>query len=223
MSSERKLAVLVIAVAWIAVLLLSPRWVTYATLATLNMVALRVVGWRTWTQRRRTTVVTAIAAIGLVTVLTLPVRAPASTDRVDRLTTPVLKREARTVARNGGIVCHTIGVGAGCATRYMRRLTIELVERAFAPDGAWAARWAVCVAGRESGGNPAAVSSTDDHGAGQLNRPSHPWVNYHRIAWQTPRSPTGWASDPVYSVAVFHRLAHGGANRGPWLGGRYRC
>lgn len=163
----------------------------------------------------------AVIAAALAAVLLLAPLARA--DRVDRLSTPRLEREARKVGRHGGILCHTVGVGAGCATRYMRRLTGELVERAFRPGGPAAVRWATCVAARESGLNPAAVSATNDHGAGQLNLPSHPWLHVARIAWPTAGSPTGWASDPVYSVAVFARLARLGENRSPWHGGRYAC
>lgn len=164
---------------------------------------------------------------GLVAILLLLLPAPggrAAGDRVDRLGARKLEREARQVARSGGIRCHTTGVGVRCATPYMRRLVRELVERRFRPYGRSAVAWAVCVAGRESGFNPAAVSATDDHGAGQLNRPSHPWIDTGRIAWATSRSPTGWASDPVYSVAVFVQLSKGGRNRSPWTAGAaYQC
>lgn len=148
---------------------------------------------------------------------------PGRPDRIDVLPTSVLEREARKVARNGGIVCHTVGVGAGCASPYMRRLTRELVDRGLRRHGPDARRWGLCVVGRESGFNPAAVSATDDHGAGQLNRPSHRWVDYARIAWPTRVSPSGWASDPVYSVNVFVQLSRGATNRSPWAGGRYSC
>lgn len=144
-------------------------------------------------------------------------------DRVDKLSTRKLEQEARRVALAGGILCNTVGVGSRCATPYMRRLVRELVERRFAPYGPYALAWGLCVAGRESGFNPAAASATDDHGVGQLHRPAHAWVDYGRIAWATDVSPTGWASDPVYSVAVFVRISRGGANRSPWAGGAYRC
>lgn len=161
-------------------------------------------------------------AIAIAVLVWPPCGKPAG-DHVDRLSTPALEREARRVALAGGIVCHTVGVGARCATPYMRRLVRELVERRFAPYGRYALAWGLCIAGRESGFNPAAVSSTDDHGAGQLHRTAHSWVDYGRIAWATDVSPTGWASDPVYSVAVFVRLSRGGENRGPWRGGKYQC
>lgn len=168
-------------------------------------------------------IVALLAAI-LLLLVPVPGARAAAGDRVDRLSQRQLEREARHVARNGGIRCHTVGVGARCATPYMRRLVRELVTRRFRPHGPDAVAWAVCVAGRESGFNPAAVSATDDHGAGQLNRPSHPWIDTARIAWRTSASPTGWASDPVYSVAVFAQLADGGRNRGPWeAGAAYHC
>lgn len=145
--------------------------------------------------------------------------APASAG-VNLQTMPLkkLEREARTVGLNGGIVCHTPGQGHGCATPYMRSIVQELIVRYF-PAGNNRA-WALCVAGRESGFNPAAISYTNDHGVGQLNKPSHTWVNYNRIAfWHKGR----WASDPVYSTKVFVRLSRQGANRSPWNGGAYSC
>lgn len=170
---------------------------------------------------RRFTIVCGLIAIGLL-IFPVDESKPAG-DRVDRLPARLLEREARTVGRNGGIVCHTIGVGSGCATAYMRRLTRELVERGLAPSGPGAVAWGLCTVGHESSFNPAAVSHTDDHGAGQLNRPSHRWVNYQRIAWRTTSSPTGWATDPVYSVGVFLKLSRRGTNRGPWEGAPYSC
>lgn len=170
---------------------------------------------------RRFFLLCASIAIGLLLWPTPPAKSTA--DRVDRLPTRLLEREARKVALHGGIRCHTIGVGARCATPYMRRLVRELVERRFRVYGRYALAWGVCVAGRESGFNPAAISATDDHGVGQLNRPSHQWVDYGRIAWATDVSPTGWAGDPVYSVAVFAKLSRGGRNRDPWARGAYHC
>lgn len=129
-----------------------------------------------------------------------------------------LEREARNVGLNGGITCHTVGQGSGCATLYMRSIVKELIAR-YIPAGN-NRDWALCVAGRESGYNPAAISPTNDHGVGQLNKPSHTWVNYNRIAfWYKGR----WASDPVYSTKVFVRLSRQGANRSPWAGGAYHC
>jgi hypothetical protein len=146
------------------------------------------------------------------------VPATASSTNLQTMPLKKLEREARNVGLNGGVICHTPGQGRGCATPYMRRLVRELIVRYF-PAGSDRA-WALCVARRESGYNPAAVSYTNDHGVGQLNRPSHTWVNYNRIAfWRNNR----WASDPVYSTQVFVRLSRQGANRSPWAGGAYHC
>lgn len=59
---------------------------------------------------------------------------------------------------------------------------------------------------RESGYNPSAVSRTDDHGVFQFNRPSHPWIDYVRIA-----------RDVVYNVAAARRL-YAAAGLQPWGG-----
>jgi hypothetical protein len=153
-----------------------------------------------------------------VIMVALAFAAPASASSLDTMPLKKLEREARNVGLNGGILCHTVGRGSSCATPYMRSIVQELITRYFpAGDNR---NWALCVAGRESGYNPAAVSYTDDHGVGQLNRPSHTWVNYNRIAfWHKGR----WASDPVYSTKVFVRLSRHGANRSPWAGGAYHC
>jgi hypothetical protein len=94
----------------------------------------------------------------------------------------------------------------------MRRLSYELVERAFTPYGPNAVRWSLCVVNRESGGNPGAISRTDDHGLPQFNRPSHPWIDYTRLK-----------RDPPYAVAIFVRMSRGGSYRSPWSGGHYSC
>lgn len=102
----------------------------------------------------------------------------------------------------------------------MRRLTYELVDRAF-PAAARA--WAHCVTGRESGDNPAALSPTGDHGVAQINYVTHTWIDRGRIAYESAGSRTGWASDVLYSVALFVRVSDGGAYRSPWWGGGYAC
>lgn len=102
----------------------------------------------------------------------------------------------------------------------MRRLTSELVARSFPASQR---SWALCVASRESGFNPAALSPTGDHGVGQINYVSHTWIDRNRIAYPSSVSSTGWASDVLYSVAIFVRVAGGGYNHSPWSGGRYSC
>lgn len=131
--------------------------------------------------------------------------APARGDRVDRLPTAKLERLSILAAATGGIR----STRHGDATPWMRRLSRELVERAYAGD---AERWALCVVARESGFNPGAVSHTDDHGLAQIHRPSHPWVHYGRLH-----------VDPPYAVAVMVRLSNRGRSRSPWRGYGYAC
>lgn len=135
----------------------------------------------------------------LVAVLVLLVAVTdARADNVDRMPQRQLERAAHAAVHNGGIRSHRYGD----ASPWLRRLSRELVERAFTGSSRW---WALCVVNRESGFNPGAISRTDDHGLPQINRPSHPWVNYPRII-----------RDPVYAVAVMVRLSERGQSRGPW-------
>lgn len=130
----------------------------------------------------------------------------AAVDRVSKMSQPTLEREARKVARTGGIVCSR----HGCATPYMKRLSYELVARLFDSNNE---AWALCVVRRESGGNPGAVSRTDDHNLAQFNRPS--WqhaYDFDLLAW-----------DPVYGARSFFNLSGGGRSRSPWNGGTYSC
>lgn len=140
----------------------------------------------------------------LVVVLVFADRASAR-DRVDRMPQPALERAAIRAVAVGGVRSSRYGD----ATPWVKRLSRELVERAFAGD---ARRWALCVVARESGWNPGAISATNDHGLAQINRPSHRGISYARLV-----------VDPPYAVAVFVGLSDGGANRSPWRGGSHAC
>lgn len=146
--------------------------------------------------------------------------AVSSQDHVDRLSNAQLRHEAVRIATHGGIKCATHGQGSYCATTYMKRLTAELVERSVPAANR---AWALCVTGRESGYNPAAISTTGDHGVGQINYLSHSWIDTTRITYPSRASPTGWASDVLYSVALFDRVSHDGSYRSPWAGGSRPC
>lgn len=161
-----------------------------------------------------------LTLLAVACLATAPAAIAAQQDRVDRLTDAQLRAEAAKVGRHGGILCATHGVGARCATPYMRRLTAELVSRAVAPQDV---PWALCVTGRESGFNPGAISTTGDHGVGQINYVSHTWIDRDRITYASSVSPTGWASDVLYSVAVFTRVSGHGSFRSPWAGGSHSC
>jgi hypothetical protein len=138
-----------------------------------------------------------IALLALLSV-TITVGQASSSTRVERMSQRVLEREARKVAVHGGVT----GSCWGCATPYMKRLSYELIDRAFSSSYR---SWAHCIVNRESGYNPGAVSRTDDHGLPQFNRPSHSWINYTKVK-----------RDPPYAVACFVRLSRGGSNQGPW-------
>jgi hypothetical protein len=150
---------------------------------------------------RRRPALVLLGAFGLVLLILTLVAVAADAkgaDRVDRMRTPALERASIRAAATGGIHSHRYGD----ATPWMRRLSRELVERAFTGS---ARSWALCVVNRESGFNPGAISRTDDHGLPQINRPSHSWVNYGRIT-----------VDPPYAVAVMVKLSRHGHSRGAW-------
>jgi hypothetical protein len=144
-------------------------------------------------------------AVILLVVLIATIADAKGADRVDRLSTVQLERASIRAVATGGVRSSRYAD----ATPWTKRLVRELIDRAFRGD---ARRWARCVVERESGWNPGAVSSTDDHGLAQLNRPSHRWVDYGRLV-----------VDPPYAVAVMVRLSDRGHNRKPWNGGRHGC
>ena len=139
-----------------------------------------------------------VALFAVVVIVLLVTAVDAKADRVDHLRQTTLERAAHRAVVHGRIR----STRWGDATPWLRRLSRELIERAFTGSSR---SWALCVVERESGFNPGAVSRTDDHGLPQINRPSHSWVNYSRIV-----------RDPVYAVAVMVRLSDHGANRQPW-------
>jgi len=147
-----------------------------------------------------------VLAVGLVVAVVAAIIVDGGkADRVRRMPQAQLERVARHVARHGGIR----GSCYGCATPYMRRLSLELVWRAFP---AWSRQWAVCITLREAGANPGAVSPTSDYGLGQIHVAAHPEFS----AWRLTH-------DPVYSARAFRVLAEGGRVRHPWDGGRWPC
>ena len=115
-----------------------------------------------------------------------------------------LAAEARFTASHGGVYSH----GYGAATARMKQLTASLIVQRF---GASSSR-ALCFARRESGLNPVAVSATDDHGAFQVNRPTHPQFDYWRMD-----------HDPAYGVWAGWVVSSRGRDWSPWNGGSYAC
>ena len=142
--------------------------------------------------------------ISLLALVMIPV-ANAHESRIDKLPTKVLAKEAKKVVRHGGVYSHK----CGDASPYLRRLSYELVERAFAPFGTQ--DWALYIVGRESCFNPGAInykwSSWDQQAKGlaQLIPAYHQWVNYGRML-----------KDPWYAAMVFVKLSDGGKSTGPW-------
>lgn len=126
----------------------------------------------------------------------------------DAMSTRTLAAEARYVANHGGVT----GSCYGCATRRMKMLARRLVIRTFRPAGSVAVARALCIARREAGDSPGAISRTDDHGIAQINRPTHPQFDYYRMT-----------HDPVYSVKAFWAVSSHGRDFSPWNGGAYPC
>lgn len=115
-----------------------------------------------------------------------------------------LEAQAAYTAAHGGVT----GTCYGCATGQMKTLVARLIAKRF---GGAASR-ALCFARRESGLNPAAISRSDDHGAFQINRPTHPQFNYGRMQ-----------RDPAYGVWAGWVVSDHGTDWGPWSGGAYAC
>lgn len=126
-------------------------------------------------------------------------------DRIDRLPTKVLAKEAKKVA-----VKQTYSHRHGHCSRYLQKLSYELVQRAFQRYGTQ--DWALYVVDRESGFCPGAINTTysawreQAKGLAQLIPKYHsPSIDYDRIL-----------RDPAYAVKVFVSLSHGGKRTGPW-------
>ncbi len=77
---------------------------------------------------------------------------------------------------------------------------------------------AACIIKRESGGNPKAVSPTDDWGLFQLNRPSHK-AQFERMYGRPFESK---ALDPRLN-GRYAAYLYSIAGWSPWRGGQYRC
>lgn len=119
-----------------------------------------------------------------------------------------LTQQARQLAAHGGIRSSRYGD----ATPRLKALTAELIRRRFRAAGWGAVARALCIARRESGLNPGAVSSTQDYGVSQIHVAAHPEYSAYRLT-----------RDPVYSVNAFWRLSNHGRDWSPWNGGRYAC
>jgi len=136
----------------------------------------------------------------------------AQADRISHLPLKVLKKESRKVAKR-----QVYGTCWGCASRYMRRLQEELILRYFP---SWNEGLALCIAHRESGLNPHAISRTNDHGVAQLNRPTWDSRWNPRVLYAHPGGlgiATDWRKiyDPVYSTWLYRYMVSL-KGFGPW-------
>lgn len=128
-----------------------------------------------------------------------------SADRIDGMSYNQLAKAANKAIANGAIY----GTGHGQASRYLKSLCYEMIQRAFSPYGTQ--EWARHVIRRESDCNPAAINHTyrgwsnQANGLAQMIPKYHTWVNYSRVH-----------RDMKYAVAVFLRLSKGGKNTQPW-------
>lgn len=120
---------------------------------------------------------------------------------------PTLPAQARTLAAQSG---YNHAYGGGSAR--LKQVTAQLIRQVFRPAGPSAVARALCFARRESGLNPVAISTSDDHGAFQVNRPTHPQFNY----WLMDH-------DPAYGVEAGWSVSSRGRDWGPWAGGAYPC
>lgn len=140
-----------------------------------------------------------IAILTTIVALAFPAATQASSDLADRMTWQQLAKAAKTEVRRGGIY----STRWGDASPWLKRLSAELVDRAFTPYGTGS--WARYIVNRESGYNPGAVNRTSRcTGLAQIH-PLHRWVNFKRLK-----------SDPAYAVRVFERMSRGGSYTSPW-------
>ena len=77
---------------------------------------------------------------------------------------------------------------------------------------------AACLAKRESGNNPSAISETHDYGLWQLNRAAHKRQFEARYGAPFERK----ALDPVLN-GKYAAYLYSVAGWSPWRGGKYRC
>ena len=77
---------------------------------------------------------------------------------------------------------------------------------------------AACLAKRESGNNPSAISATHDYGLWQLNRAAHKRQFEARYGAPFERK----ALDPVLN-GKYAAYLYSVAGWSPWRGGKYRC
>jgi hypothetical protein len=112
-------------------------------------------------------------------------------------------------AQAGVNLKHAPGYGTcwGCASSAVKAAVREYVSRVGGPH-------AVCIAYRETGYNPSAISATDDHGLFQVHRASyHDWVDYNRMT----------SGDVIYSTYIFLKMSNWNRDLSPWYGGTYNC
>lgn len=129
---------------------------------------------------------------------------------------PPLAKQARHVALHGGILgtCH------GCATAQMKQLMERVYVSRFADTGAYAQRVAVCVMKAESGGNPGAISGTDDYSGSQFNYDAH--HNQHPEWYRPGRGFRYLIFDPWLSASQMWAMSKRGTDWTPWRT-RYGC
>ena len=81
-----------------------------------------------------------------------------------------------------------------------------------------------CIIQRESGGDPTAISPTQDYGILQLNRAAHATNFYNRYHLPFTTYALTVKYNAMYGRYLYdYYRAHGGSGFEPWNGGRYPC
>lgn len=127
-------------------------------------------------------------------------------------TSKSLAWQARSIALHGGITgtCH------GCATDKMKALMVRVYQERFRESGPAAQRTAICLMQDESGGNPGAISVTEDFGGPQMNKAAH--GRTHPSWYQPGRGFSYLIFDPWYGASMMWAMSKGGTDWTQWTG-----
>jgi len=106
------------------------------------------------------------------------------------------------------LIAALVVLGSACSPAQVGVAQFQPAQRAVAS----------CIVKRESGGNPSAISATNDYGLFQINRAAHKRQFEARYGAPFERK----ALDPVLN-GKYAAYLYSVAGWSPWRGGKYRC